>query len=149
METPQKIAARYIGNHAVLLQAGMGPYYDADGKRLTSLVLSYGDTLMMPAEEVLGKTYLRQGETLLSLGIGKVVLPENAHKSPEELAASNYEFHSGRSDFEPVVLSVLEPPVEEPAQAEEPPAPVEEPTPDTSSQPEQPAKDASQIEEVQ
>jgi hypothetical protein len=97
----EKIAARYIGTHAVRLVASQGPYFDAFGKRLTNLSLSYGDTLMMPVAEVLGKTQLRDGDSLYDLGPGKVVKPEHQNKDEAELAHFGYEFHQGRPDFEP------------------------------------------------
>lgn len=99
-----KIPARYIGTHQVRLVGSLGPYFDTDGNRKEDLILSYGDTLMMPAAEVLGYTQLRQGERLLVLGLGKVVLPEDKDKSEEELI--DYTFHMGRADFEPITLPV-------------------------------------------
>lgn len=97
----EKIPARYIGTHAVRLVASQGPYFDAFGNRLTDLALSYGDTVMMPIAEVLGKTQLREGDTFYNLGPGKVVKPEHQGKDEAELSHLGYEFHLGRPDFEP------------------------------------------------
>lgn len=127
----QKVPARYIGTSHVRLVGSLGPYYDADGNRKTDLTLSYGDTLMMPGAEVLGYTQLHQGDQLLLLGVGKVVLPEDATKAEEELAAIGYVFHMGRADFTPVETAATpystQPlPTDDPAQAEPVAAAVEE-----------------------
>jgi hypothetical protein len=98
----QKIPARYIGTHLVRLVASLGPHFDADGKRKEDLRLSTGDTLMMPAAEVIGYTQLHRGGQLLLLGLGKVVLPDDIKKNEEELAVAGYIFHLGRTDFEPL-----------------------------------------------
>ncbi len=112
---PEKIAARYIGGHTVSLPGSLGPYFDASGKPITTYRLNYGDTLMMPAHEVLGQTFLRQHDQVLDLGAGHVVLPQDQNKSPEELVAIGYEFHRGRLDFEPYTP----PPAPEPAPEEQ------------------------------
>lgn len=126
----QKVPARYVGTHQVRLVGSLGPYFDADGNRKTDLTLSYGDTLMMPGAEVLGYTQLRQGDQLLLLGLGKVVLPEDQTKDEAELAAIGYEFHQGRTDFTPVETATTpyatQPLENEPAQSAEPALAVEE-----------------------
>jgi hypothetical protein len=102
----KKIPARYIGGHTVQLPAGLGPFYNIDGTRRTSLLLETGDTLMMPETEIIGQTYLfdPRGQTdPLHLGAGKRVLPEHVGLDDRELSLLGYEFHQGRPDFEPVV----------------------------------------------
>jgi hypothetical protein len=122
---PEKIAARYIGGHTVSLPGSLGPYFDASGKPIASYRLNYGDTLMMPAHEVLGQTYLRQHDQafehdqVFDLGAGRVVRPQDQNKSPEELAAIGYEFHRGRPDFEPYTSPSPEPALAEQHDAEE------------------------------
>lgn len=97
-----KIAARYIGDYPVVLKEGQGRLYDGDGNPLTSNLLNPGQTLMMNDTEVLGQTYKRptrgQGEATF-LGVGRVILPEHASRTAEELDLLGYEFHEGRSDF--------------------------------------------------
>ena len=100
------IPARYIGNHEVQLFKHGGPYRDGNGNPLQELLLRSGDTLMMPAQEVLGMTWLtdpRCQEDPVSLGVGRVVLPEHQQLSDAELIDIGYQFHMGRSDFEPIV----------------------------------------------
>lgn len=140
----EKIAARYIGSHHVLLAAGMGPYYDAQGQRKEDLTLSYGDTLMMPAEEVLGKTVLRLNDQLFVLGHGQVIRPEDKNKSEEELSAIGYTFHQGRSDFEAVTAATSSAPASSgsapvPASPDPAPAPVQTP-PAATQQPSEEGK---------
>ena len=111
---PRKIAARYIGDHPLTLPKEFAPYRDGDGKALSTLSLYPGDTLMMPETEVLGQTFLedpRAERDTLWLGPGRVILPADQDKSPEELGQIGYSFHEGRPDFEPVGTGV---PPEEP-----------------------------------
>ena len=106
--TPQKIPARYIGPVGKRLSKALGPYFDASGTRRTKHFLNPGDTLMLPDVEVLGQTYLfdPKGEKApLWLGVGRVVLPQHQQTSERDLAILGYEFHAGRSDFEPLAIS--------------------------------------------
>ncbi len=98
-----KIPARYIGAYAVTLKDGTGAL-DGEGKPLTTGLIEYGTTLMMNEEEVLGQTFLADRATgvLRSLGAGRVILPEHEDASDDELAVYGYQFHGGRTDFEPV-----------------------------------------------
>ena len=99
-----KIPARYIGGHQLLLAGFQGPHYDGDGNRLSSLVVSPGDTLMMEEHEIRGQTYKfdpRGNDDPLFLGYGShIVLPEHEDLSDEVLQAIGYQFHQGRPDFE-------------------------------------------------
>lgn len=101
----ERIPARYIGNYAVHLQRTGGPFQNIDGSARESLVLNPGDTLMMPAEEILGATWILD-PTLQNdphyLGVGRVVRDEHAGLQDAELMAMGYQFHQGRPDFEPV-----------------------------------------------
>lgn len=100
----KKIPAKYIGMHPVTL-GGAGPYYNIDGTRKTDLTLSHGDTIMMEEREVLGQSFKFDPKGQLDpldLGAGRVVLPEHAHLSDEELALLGYEHHQGRRDFIPL-----------------------------------------------
>ena len=108
----RKVPARYVGEQSVRLPQMHGPYFDAEGKRLTKLVLSPGDTLMVYEQEVRGQTFLLDDATGAEfLGYGRVVKPEHqaeiADKSDEEqaeiLSAIGYQFHQPRSDFVEVV----------------------------------------------
>lgn len=93
----------YIGEHEVELNKYGGPYFDGAGQRLVDLKLRKGDTLMMPDEEVLGYTVLRDmscNNDPVYIGVGRVVLPQDARLSDEELYAMGYQFHQGRPDFE-------------------------------------------------
>lgn len=125
---PEKlIPARYIGNHEVLLDIGQlksagRPIVNGYGEPLQPLVtnavtqtpaygLRYGDTFMMPEGEILGKTYLHfqppQPEQNSSyIGAGKVIMKEHEGQSLEALRVQgfDYEFQSGRVDFEPFIL---------------------------------------------
>lgn len=121
MQQNKKIPAEYIGAYPVQFPAPLGPYFNANGERLTDLVISKGDTIMMPEVEILGQTFFRtrsENEPDLHLGAGKVVKVEHAHLSHEELLALGYEFHAGRPDFRPV-------PVVEQQQPATPPPPVQ------------------------
>lgn len=95
--------ARYIGGHMVDL--GDTKHHNIDGTRKQEKHLEYGDTIMLPAEEIYGKTLLHdphQQKPSLYLGLGKVVLPEHANLTDEERALLGYEHHLGRSDFIPL-----------------------------------------------
>ena len=106
-KAPPKIPARYIGGHQLVLAGYQGPHYDGNGNRLTSLVISPGDTLMMQPHEIRGMSYKfdpRGIDDPLLLGYGShIVLPEHQGLPDEMLEALGYQFHLGRSDFEEVV----------------------------------------------
>ncbi len=116
------IPARYVGEHPVTLRPGSGRLLDANGQPRASNLIEKGDVVLMPADEVLGHTYL--GETYL--GSGRALLhPEHQHLDAAALEALGYEFSLGRTDFEavqePEVVSDAPPPVdvqETPAQEE-------------------------------
>lgn len=113
-------AARYIGEHSVELSGG--PYQNIDGTRKRENVLNYGDTMMMPAEEIYGKTLLHDPhaqKASLYLGLGRVVLPEHVSLSDQDRALLGYEHHLGRGDFLPLepLVSESATPVEQPEQA--------------------------------
>lgn len=98
-----KVAARYIGEHAVMLSPLGGPYVDETGVQKSDLMLSPGDILMMPDHEVLGQTWLfdpRAERDPVYLGTGRKVLPEHEGKTDAELRVLGYQFHMGRPDFE-------------------------------------------------
>lgn len=103
---PDKFApARYIGNHVVDLQQTRRDWRNIDGSKRTEMVLTNGDTVMMPAEEVLGMTLWhdpQRQKRSIKVGIGRCVLKEDAGKTIEELKQIGYEFHQGRPDFEPL-----------------------------------------------
>lgn len=106
VRTPQKIPARYTGAAGMRLSKTLGPYFDANGQRITNHFLEPGDTLMLPDTEVLGQSYLfdPQGKREpLWLGVGRVALPEDKDKDERALAILGYEFHTGRTDFEPLL----------------------------------------------
>lgn len=101
-----KVPARYVGAHKGLLQAANGPYEDATGRRLESLLIGPGDTLRVYPAECWGDT-LKWDPTGNSqpvyLGFGRVLLEQHAHPTDEdgtplppyteaELAALGYEF---------------------------------------------------------
>lgn len=91
-----KVAARYVGAQTLVLSKYGAPYFDGDGARRTSLLLNYGDTLMVEEEEVLGCTWLhdpRHEQDSDRLGLGRVVKPEHAHLNDEERAAIGYQVH--------------------------------------------------------
>jgi hypothetical protein len=126
----QRIPARYIGASPVILsQKRPGdPYLDANGLPLqpkfpgeNGLRLDYGDTLMVDAVEVLGKTILvdsnpdpQKALPSLDLGAGLHLIPEHAGQDWKSLVQVKfpyggdpmvrwqYEFHLGRMDFEPI-----------------------------------------------
>ncbi len=102
----EKIPATYVGIHEVLLKGGKP--LDGNGNPRKTNKLLPGETIMMPADEVLGMSYLREKDTLTYLGAGYVVLPEDQTKTPEELAERGYEFSEGRSDFEPTISEHLQ-----------------------------------------
>lgn len=121
------VPARYIGEHAVELGGGV-KYLNIDGSKKQENYLSTGDTIMMPAEHVYGKTLWHDphhNKPSRHVCLGRGVMDEKyndvPHKelSEEVLKQIGYEFHQPRSDFEP--LEPLEglPPVEEPQQQEE------------------------------
>ena len=97
------VPARYLG-YPVVLKEGQGRLYDGDGKPLASNLLVAGMTLLIPDTELYGMTYkrsTRQGDDRTYLGPGRIIAPEDEQRSDEELAMLGYEFHEGRSDFEP------------------------------------------------
>lgn len=98
MEPIKKIPARYVGTHSVILQGGA---VDPQGNRV-GRILNYGTVILMPEREVRGQTFLRSNDQFFDLGTGKVIRQEDQGKSEEELAMLGYEFHQGRTDFEPV-----------------------------------------------
>ena len=106
-KAPPKIPARYIGGHQLVLAGYQGPHYDGNGNRLTSLVISPGDTLMMEQHEIRGMSYKfdpRGIDDPLLLGYGShIVLPEHQGLPDEMLEALGYSFHTGRIDFEEIV----------------------------------------------
>jgi hypothetical protein len=113
------VPARYIGTNRIHRNKLQGPGLDGTGRRRTSLLVEQGDILMMPAREILGQSYLfdpRGVNAPLDLGVGRRVLPEHAQLSERDLALSGYEFHSGRPDFELVVIE--EPPTEDASPAD-------------------------------
>lgn len=95
------VPARYIGSHLVDLQQTGKQWFDIDGTPRSLLKLMNGDTVMMPAEEILGKTVLipKNGNPLY-LGVGRVILPEHKDVPVEELGLLGYQFDAGRTDFE-------------------------------------------------
>lgn len=102
-DTVKKVPARYVGGHSVKLSPAGGPYTDASGARLESLILNPGDTLHIAPHEVYGQTRLWDPSNNLppyDLGFGHVVLAQHAGKSDAELAALGYEFTQPRPDFE-------------------------------------------------
>lgn len=113
--------ARYIGEHPVEL--GGGPYQNIDGTRKRDNSLSYGDTIMTPAEEIYGKTLWHDPHGQLTskfVGLGKAFMDkEHLNMSDQELGQFGYEFHKPRSDFLPLEALVSEPatPTEQPEQA--------------------------------
>lgn len=95
------VPVRWRGSHSVKLRAVDGQRFDAAGKPITRGVLNPGDTLMVPAAEAFGQTIKWDPQELkdpLYLGVGRVVLPEDAGKSDAELAVLGYEFQLGRAD---------------------------------------------------
>jgi len=99
------IPARYVGGHDILLSKFGGPYYDGNGTRLIDLVLHPGDTLMMDEESVLGFSMLhdpRHEQPSQKIGVGKQVLEQHNGLQDHELRDLGYQFHEGRSDFEPI-----------------------------------------------
>jgi hypothetical protein len=94
--------ARYIGNHVIDLgQTGRREWFNIDGSRRTNMMLQFGDTVMMPAHEVLGQTFLNlKNGPHLYLGAGKKVRKEDGEKSEEELKAMGYQWDMPRRDFE-------------------------------------------------
>lgn len=142
-DQPRLIPARYLGNHAARLTGRL--YFNVDGSRRQSALLESGDTLLMPEREILGFTLLHDPHQVndpLDLGAGKRVLPEHAGMNPEQLAALGYEFHGGRTDFEPLEVEgsiepsapageiAHEPPVEPPPVEAPVEAPQDTPSPD-------------------
>lgn len=117
----QLIPARYIGDYPVHLSSEHGKRHGArlaEGHttydhRIDGKVISKGDIVLMPAEDVLGQTFWHDpahNQPSLRIGVGHVIMPQhavnpvaNAPYSREELQALGYEFHMGRPDFEPVV----------------------------------------------
>jgi hypothetical protein len=103
-----QIPARYIGHFDITLSKLGGPYYNGNGQRLTDFVIHPGDTLMMGDEEILGFTMLldpRHEQPARKLGVGRVVLDQDKGLSDQELLLKGYQFHTGRSDFEPIKIT--------------------------------------------
>ncbi len=96
--------ARYIGDNIIdLTMTGRKEWFNIDGSKRTVMSVSHGDTLMMPAHEILGQTFINlKGGRQLYLGPGRLVRKEDDGKAEEELKAIGYEWHDGRADFEPV-----------------------------------------------
>lgn len=109
-DQPLMAPARYVGEHPVRISRQHGPVHASDAsaarlERRDGSLLRHSETLLLPAAEVYGQSYLydpRGERDPLALGVGRCVLPEHAGLSPEELSAVGYEFQEGRSDFEPV-----------------------------------------------
>jgi hypothetical protein len=98
-----KIPVRYIGGHSVILK-DPGSVYGLDGKPVTSGLLEHGALILMEDVEVLGQTLLEEvrGAGLLRfLGAGRVILPEHQNVPADQLEQHGYQFHAGRTDFEP------------------------------------------------
>ncbi|MDE3097720.1 MAG: hypothetical protein KGK07_17170 [Chloroflexota bacterium] len=105
--------ARYVGHQRVLLQAG-AVYRNLDGTPRDTRWLTPGDTLLIPASELYGQTYLADPTGLTSdarwLGVGVALLPQHAGQERAALIGApflhegrvwQYEFHDGRGDFQP------------------------------------------------
>jgi len=95
------VPARYVGDN--LLQLQPGRYYNADGTRRDGNIVSHGDILMMPEQEIIGQTILFDPKAVrdpLYLGTGHRVLPEHQGLDGRTLSLLGYEHHEGRSDFE-------------------------------------------------
>jgi hypothetical protein len=100
-----KVPAKYIGEHSILLSPFGKPYFDAQGKPLESLVLRKGDTLYINEGEARGESWWHDPARVkdsLHLGTGKRVFPEHAGLSEEEYEQLGYSFHGGRPDFEEI-----------------------------------------------
>lgn len=100
------IPAKYIADYEIVLSKFGAPYIDASGKPLTSLTLHKGDVIHMDEHEVSGFTVIldpRAEKEPQYIGPGRAILDEHKGKSPEQLAALNYQFHEGRRDFEPYI----------------------------------------------
>ncbi len=124
--SPQFVKARYIGQHVVQLPPSVRRYYNIAGTRRTKLTLEQGDTLMMPAQEILGQSLLfdpKAQRPPLYLGTGKRVLPEHAGLDDDALSLLGYEHHQGRPDFELVADDAARASNAAPAAADTPLAP--------------------------
>ena len=121
-KAPPKIPARYIGGHQLVLAGYQGPHYDGNGNRLTSLVISPGDTLMMEQHEIRGMSYKfdpRGIDDPLLLGYGShIVLPEHEGLPDEMLEALGYSFHTGRADWEEIISETQSEEQQTPAKSE-------------------------------
>lgn len=119
---PTRLPVQYIGDSTVQLRPRPGdPYRDANGTPLTSLLLSQGDTLLLDEAEALGQTYLIATNADMHaylLGTGYCPLPQHRAESWQALQDRRfayagdqrippgtyyYQFHTGRSDFVPLV----------------------------------------------
>lgn len=152
-----KVPARYVGPHPVLLSAAGGPYYDAEGTRRETLALRPGDTLCIYDHEAFGQTLKWDPSNNLPplwLGPGRIVLPEHAEQardadgnpraplSDDELGAAGYEFQEGRRDFEPLI-TVAEHLARRAAEAEDAETvPADAPAPDVADAADAPAAKA-------
>jgi hypothetical protein len=111
------VPARYVGSHLVDLQQTGKKWFNIDGSPRALLKLMNGDTVMMPAEEILGKTvYFPKNGNPLYLGVGRVILPEHADVPVDELGLLGYQFDAGRTDFE-----LVEAPTKTPKQTKQAP----------------------------
>lgn len=98
------VPARYIGGHVVDLSRTGKKWFNIDGTPRTDLQLFNGDTVMMPAQEVIGQTLFNDVITgkQFYLGPGRVIKAEHQEVPEDQLGPLGYEFHDGRSDFESI-----------------------------------------------
>lgn len=101
-EEPKFVPARYIGGHVVDLSRTGKKWFNIDGTPRTDLQLFNGDTVMIPAQEVLGQTLFNDVITgkQFNLGPGRVVKAKHQEVPEDQLGPLGYEFHDGRPDFE-------------------------------------------------
>lgn len=117
----RRVPARYVGHQAVKLRGDVR-YFDGTGAKRAAGLLKPGETLMVPESELRGQTFLLDftqeadpevGITSTWLGAGTVLLPDHAAAGlkRDQLVGARflkdgrvlgYEFHDGRSDFEPL-----------------------------------------------
>jgi hypothetical protein len=103
-DEPEFVPAKYIGSNIIDLgRTGRKEWFNVDGTRRTDLMLGNGDTVMMPAAEVLGQAIITFGDGRQEyVGAGHVVRKEDEGKSEEELKAMGYQWDMGRPDFEAI-----------------------------------------------
>jgi hypothetical protein len=126
------VPARYVGDNLLQLP---GRYYNPDGSIRTSNIISHGDILMLPEQEILGQTILFDPKAVrdpLYLGTGHRVLPEHQGLDKRTLTLLGYEHHEGRSDFE--LVQDAPAPAEKAPSEPAPEAPQETPTPEPAKQ---------------